>query len=57
MIRPLGGQPRAGLSAAMGLATLRAYLVFLATINYQYSFFDIDFTGIDDQGRKKGVSL
>jgi hypothetical protein len=27
MIRPLGGQPPAGLSAARGLAALRAYFV------------------------------
>jgi hypothetical protein len=33
MIRPSGGQPPAGLSAVLGLATLRAYLVFLVTIN------------------------
>jgi hypothetical protein len=43
MIRSLGGQPPAGLSAArgsaalglaaLGLAALRAYLVFLVTIN------------------------
>jgi hypothetical protein len=33
MIRPSGGQPPAGLSAAQGLATLRAYLVFLIIIN------------------------
>ena len=30
MMRPSGGQPPAGLSAAQGLAALRAYLVFLA---------------------------
>jgi hypothetical protein len=32
MICPLGGTPPAGLSAARGLATIRAYLVFLVTI-------------------------
>jgi hypothetical protein len=29
-IRPSGGQPPAGLSAARGLATLRAYSVFFS---------------------------
>jgi hypothetical protein len=33
MARPAGGQPQAGLSAAMGLAVLRTYLVVLVTIN------------------------
>jgi hypothetical protein len=33
MIRPLGGQPPAGLSATLGLAARRAYLLFLVTIN------------------------
>jgi hypothetical protein len=32
--QPLVGQPLVGLSAARGLAALRAYLVFLVTINY-----------------------
>jgi hypothetical protein len=30
MIRPSGGQPPSGLSAAWALATLRAYLVFFS---------------------------
>jgi hypothetical protein len=33
MIRPLGGQRPAGLSAARWLAALRVYLVFLVSIN------------------------
>jgi hypothetical protein len=33
MICPSGGQPLAGLTAARGLAALRACLVFLVTIN------------------------
>jgi hypothetical protein len=33
MISPAGGQPHSGLSAAPGLAALRAYFVFLVTIN------------------------
>jgi hypothetical protein len=32
-IRPTDGQPPASLSAARGLAALRAYLVFFVTIN------------------------
>jgi hypothetical protein len=38
MIRPVGGQPPAGLSAARGWTAHRAYLVVLLTINYCYNF-------------------
>jgi hypothetical protein len=31
---PMGGQPPAGLSATWKFAALKAYLVFLVTINY-----------------------
>jgi hypothetical protein len=37
-IRPSGGQPPAGPTAAPGLAALRTYLVFLVTIN-QWRYF------------------
>jgi hypothetical protein len=40
MIRPTGGQPPAGLSAAWELAHLRANLVFLVTIIYQHGLAD-----------------
>jgi hypothetical protein len=33
MVRPVGSQPLADLSAAWGLAALRAYFVVLVTIN------------------------
>jgi hypothetical protein len=37
MIRPAGGQPLDGLSAARGLAALKAFLEFLVII-YEYFF-------------------